>query len=791
MSYLLKLFKPALKYLIKRTAQKSLPKTDGSLQFKGLEQPVTVYRDKWGVPHIYAKSTKDGLSAQGFVHAQDRFWQMELYRRIATGTASAVMGKDLLETDIAIRTLGLSQIVDKDLESYKKSKVMPLLEAYAAGINQYIDSAKNNLPVELFLLKYKPEPWTVRDTLAVGRVFAFQMSHGWIVEMDKQAIVDAVGPEKASELDIHYNPLNPPALHEGIETFTYQENGSLTAFNGPYLKPTGGSNNWSVAPHKTKTGKPFLCNDPHLPLTLPGVWFENHVDAPDFKITGISIPGNPGIMVGHNENIAWGATLAFADIQDTYIEEFTDDSLTQYKYKGKKKATTIREEVIEVHKGKPYRFKVYETHHGPVISDILNYPNKKVTLCSNALKSGSLVEGILSINQAENWDDFVRSIKYITSPSLNLAYADVKGNIGYWMTGQVPLRKKECQGNMLPKNGSSGDDEWLGNIPFEEMPHAFNPAKGYVLTCNNKIVPDDFPHYISNLWMNGYRAKRLEQLLDVEKLLSTEDFKQMQSDLFCISGLELASQYNGLTHPKSSIQKTIELLLDWDGVLTADSVGGCIYHMVRKSLVDIVVRRQLDQKLTEKFIGIDPIENATPFSEYFGHDITALLRMLNDENSWWVNQAGGRKAVLLEAAELATRTLRVRFGPNQKKWQWGKLHNLTFTHAFAQKQEVFDFLNIGTYAIGGDPDTACQMSWKPQKPFDGGGEIVGPSYRQIIDLGNFSNSVTMLVPGQSGNPQSSHYDDQVEMLLNNYYKPMFWERKDVEENAKHVLELTP
>ncbi len=790
MSFLLKLFKPALKYLVKRTAIKNLPQTEGALKFEGLDHPVTVYRDKWGVPHIYAKSTTDGLKAQGFIHAQERLWQMELYRRIATGTASAVMGKDLLETDVAIRTLGLHKVVEQDFQLYKKSKIMPLLDAYSAGVNQYLKSSNAGLPVELFLLKHKPEPWTVKDTLAVGRVLAFQMSFGWIVELDKQTIVDAVGPEKAAELDVHYNPANPAALSEGIETFTYQENGSLAAFKGPYLKPTGGSNNWSVAPNKTKSGKAFLCNDPHLPLTLPGIWFENHIDAPDLKISGISVPGNPGIMVGHNEDIAWGATLAFADIQDTYIEEFTDVTLSNYKFKGNEKKTIIREEVIQIAKEKPYKLKVYETHHGPVISDILNYPNKRVTLCSNALKPGRLVEGILSINRSTNWNDFVESNKYISSPSLNLAYADIKGNIGYWMTGEVPLRKKECQGTMLPKDGASGDHEWLGNIPFEEMPHAYNPERGFVLTCNHKIVPDDFPHYISNLWMNGYRAARLEQLLVTDKKLSVEDFKQMQSDLYCIPGLELASMYNGLTHPKAAVQKTIELLLNWDGILSSESVGGCVYHVIRKFLTDLVIRQQIDKKVADKFVGSSPIENATPFSEYFGHEITALLRILNDKSSWWNKQAGGTKAVLLEAAELATRSLRAQLG-DSKNWHWGKLHRLVFTHPFAQQQEVFDFLNIGTFSVGGDPDTPCQMSWKPEKPYDGGGEIVGPSYRQIIDLGNFSNSVSMLIPGQSGNPQSVHYDDQVEMMLKNYYKPMFWTLEEVKENAKGILEMKP
>jgi len=791
MSFLLKLLKPALKYLAKRTATKNLPQTEGTLKFTGMEHPVTVYRDKWGVPHIYAETTADAMRAQGFIHAQERLWQMELYRRIATGTAASVMGKDLLETDIAIRTLGLHKVVDQDLELFKNNKELPLLEAYSQGINQYLSTAKNSLPVELYLLKHKPEPWTVKDVLAVGRVFAFQMSYGWIVELDKQAITDAVGPEKAAELDIHYDPANPAALPNGIETHTFQENGSLAAFKGPFLKPTGGSNNWTVAPHKTKTGKPYLCNDPHLPLTLPGIWFENHIDAPGLKISGISIPGNPGVMIGHNQDIAWGATLAFADIQDTYIEEFTDDTLTKYKFKGKTKTTVIREETIAVHKGKPHQLKVYETHHGPVISGIANYPNKKVTLCSNVLKPGKLVAGILSLNRATDWNEFVSSLKLVTCPSLNIVYADTKGNIGYWMTGEVPLRKKECQGTMLPKDGASGDHEWLGNIPFEEMPHAYNPEKGYVVTCNHKIVPDDFPHYISNLWMNGYRATRLEQFLDTEEKLTPNDFKKMQSDMFCIPGLEMAGLYNGMIHPKAGVQETIELLLDWDGILGPESVGGCIYHVIRKSLIDLVIRKQIDNELANKFTGISPIENATTFSEYWGHEIYALLRILRNDSSWWLKQAGGRKAVLLEAAELATRSLRLKFGRDTKQWQWGRLHRLQFTHPFAQTQPIFDFLNSDSYPFGGGPDTPCQMSWKPEKPFDGGGEIVGPSYRQIIDLSNFSNSVTMLAPGQSGNPQSPHYNDQIEMLMNDKYKPMYWEKEEVIANAKSVLKLEP
>ncbi len=789
MSILLKMLTPAFRYLVKSISKKNLAKVDGNLPFKGLSGQVEVIRDEWGVPHIYADNLPDALRAQGFVHAQERLWQMELYRRVSTGTASELMGEELFQVDRAIRTIGIARIAADDERKIRKDKLYPHLQAYVEGINEYITQFSNTPPFEMKLLKGKVADWKIVDVLAISRMLALQMSYGWLIEIDRQRMVDAIGAEKAAELDIHYRSDNPSVLPLGNETYTMQDDGKLAAFSGPFLRPSGGSNNWTVAPHRTVSGSAYLCNDPHLPLSLPSIWFENHMECPDVRVTGVSIPGLPCVMIGHNEHIAWGMTLAFADIQDTYVEEFVDDTLTEYKYKNKiRKAQIIEEKINVLNVAEPHIERVVLTHHGPVISDVVGYPTKKIALKSKALEEGKMVEGFYELNLAKDWDGFVHSMRKIIAPALNVVYADTSGNIGYWMTGQVPKRNKEDEG-AFPRDGSSGEHEWNGNLPFEEMPHALNPKRGLVFTCNNKVINDDYPHYLGNYWMNGFRAAKLDELFNAKEKFDWTDFVDMQANFDCIPGKEMGEMYKGLQHKNPLVQKAIDLISTWNGSLKADSIPGTIYQVVKKEMVDLVIRKQLNEHLANRFKGETTLENAFPFSEYFGHDITALQRILKNEKSWWNLEAGGTEKILLDSIENAVSWLAKELGTNPDKWKWGSLHTLTFSHAFAQKAPFDKILNIGPFPIGGDPDTPCQMSFLPEKPFDGGGVIVGPSYRQIINLGDFSKSKSILPPGQSGNPLSKHYGNQVHLFLNNEYKPMLWERKDVEAHGIGKLVL--
>jgi penicillin amidase len=792
-----KLITPFLKAYVLQQSKKSIPQNSGTLSLKGLTADVQVHRDNYGVPHIYAHNDNDTFFAQGFVHVQDRWWQMFLTSIVATGNVAKYLGHEALHVDRAIRTLGLNRLAQADIESLRTENEYDMLEAYIRGVNAGIQHLKNTnkIPVEFTLLKISPPDWKMTDTLAIARLTTLHMSYGWLIEIERQRIVDLVGTEHAAEIDIHYPHTNPVALPQGNQTYQWLTDGRLEAFIGPLLRPQGGSNNWSVNKTITTDGQTYLCNDPHLGLLSPSVWYENHLCSPDNEITGVSMPGLPMVLLGHNRHIAWGATLAFTDIQDTFVETFTNEQATHYIYDGKQLPSILVEETIEIKDKKPHTERIIYTQHGPVISDVADYPNKKITLRSMALLSNRMLLGFARLGRATSWDEFVMACSLIEAPSLNLAYADNKGNAGYYMTGKVPIRAGK--NGQLPRNGSLREQDWVGFVPFDKMPHALNPTRGFNYSCNHKIVDDSFPYYLGNEWMNGYRAKRFEQLMDMHKTVGIQNFKAFQNDFLCLPGMEMQEVLRQWAHTpavaqlSAQAQAMLSAFLKWDGMLDADTTGGTIYQVLKQHLIDLVIGTVLGKKLNDRFKGAPPVPIAYPLTEFYGHDTTAVLRIMQNAQSWWNKQAGGTDAIWLQVLEDTYKWLRHKLGNGVEKWQWGKLHVLTISHAFGQKQPTDEIFNIKVGAIGGDTDTLCQMGFTPHKPYDGAGMMVGPSWRQIINTTDFSKSLCILPPGQSGNLASPHYKDQLEMWLNGQYKTMLWTPEQVQAATVATLVLKP
>jgi penicillin amidase len=788
MSLLDKLTLLILKPIVKRRSLKALPQIEGDIALSGLKAPVKVLRDAWGVPHIYAESLGDLAFAQGYVHAQDRLWQMELNRRVARGKVSELVGPDGLDTDRATRTLGFDRLARADYDVLTE-ELRGHLQDYVNGVNAYLEANRKKLPVEFSLLKCDPVPWEVVDVMALSRMLAWQMSFAWYGEIIRAKIIDAVGAEHAAELEIHYPKNNPAGLEQYGEANLVLDDGRLQAFTGPFLQPMKGSNAWSVAGSKTVSGKPILCNDPHLPMMQPGIWYQNHLTGGSIEVTGVSIPGAPLVMIGHNAHIAWGATLAFTDIQDLFVEKFTDSSCANYVYKEEVRTSQIIEETIKV-KGKPDHIeRVVITHHGPVISDITGEKNLKLTLCSKALGQSNLMQGWYDLNRAANWNDFVGAMKHINAPALNVPYADVHGNIGYWVTGEVPVRK---EGNgSVPSEGWTGANEWKSIVPFEEMPHTFNPSKGYVVTCNHKVVGDDYPHYLGNAWMNGYRARRLENILKSKDKFTIADMKAMQMDIECIPALEFIEHFKALNLDNQDINiiRAKHLMVSWDGKLSTDSVAASVYELTRLFMLDVVVGPKLGEDLTNSLRGNSFSENLSPQYEFYGYDTVTLLRLLDDPNSWWIEEAGGKSAVMLKSLEKTVEYLMKTFGEDTSQWHWGNIHQLSFHHIIGGKKPLDKIFNQGPFPVPGDTDTLLQTAPLAKSPL--GDNIIAPSYRQIIDMGNFSNSVSIMPPGQSGNTQSQFYNDHLQKWLDGQYNPMLWEKEEIERKTKFRLKLTP
>jgi penicillin G amidase len=790
MPFIDKLGSFVLKPIIQNMSKARLPQLDGNVKITGLKEPVEIIRDRWGVAHIYAHSLPDLLIAQGFTHAQDRLFQMEMFRRVARGQLAELIGKDGIEVDKYARTMGYERIAKKDWEVFESQpELRDLINYYCQGVNAFIKQAgEKKLPVEFGLLKISARPWEPVDVLSFSRLMVALLTWGWYDEIIRAKLISYVGEAAAAELDNSYPKGNPITLPKGIEFNKLDLGDIVHPERGEFIPNIQGSNAWSVSGKRSITGKPFLCNDPHLSLKNPNIWYENHIYCPELHATGASIPGLPMCQIGHNEKIGWGITLSFTDLEDIFMEDFTDSSCRQYVHGDGVKNTIFHEEKIFI-KGheEPYTFQVLETIHGPVISDIINEDNYRLSLCSQALKPGKVLEGWYRINKASNWDEFTDGVSYITAPGLNICYADVDGNIGYYNSGQNPVKNKTTAS--VPSTGNGAGD-WEAFVPFNEMPHAFNPEQGYVATCNHKIEPEGYPHFLGDIYMNGYRANRLKELFSQKEKFGPDDFTAMQTDFHCVPGKEFAALYRDIHFEAAEYQQLADLMLEWDGVLAADKIEGSIYKVTKNFVVRRLYEAGIsDKQLINALMGKGTHDIYDPVSSFLGHNTATLLRVINDPDSWWVAQAGGKEKVLKEGLRDAVNWLRVNYGTKKEKWLWGRVHAITFKHTLSIKPTLARIFDVGPFPMGGDTDTlwqTCELNWEK---FDG--ELAGPSYRQIIDFSNFDKSTTVTPAGASGNMASPFYFDQLEDWFKGNSHPMSWSRKQVEAHQKHKLMLRP
>ncbi len=764
-----------------------MAQTEGTLGVKGLQAPVEVLRDQYGIPHIYAQNDHDLMFAQGFVHAQDRFWQMELNRRTATGTLAELFGELALDTDRATRTFGFDRLGRKDWEVVSE-EVRSLVRAYTDGVNACLELFPNKLPVEFTLLRHRPRPWQVEDTMAMSHFMEWQLSHAWYSEIVRAKLLEKLGEEHLADWDVFYPPENPVTLPEGIQFNRLEPTGRLTALKGPWLERNKGSNEWCIAPWRSATGAAILCNDMHLVPAIPLIWYTNHLVSNNFNVTGVTVPSLPLVQVGHNARIGWGMTLAFTDCEDLFVEKFDPQNPRRYEFQGEWLEAEVVEEAIPV-KGRrePVVEKVILTRHGPVISDAVGQQGQRLAVQSMALQPCQALDGWLRLNLASGWDDFVEAMKLMQAPQLSVAYADTDGNIGWWATGRTPIRKKG--GGAIPAPGWTGEYEWEGEIPFEEMPHGLNPASGYFVNCNNKIIGEDYPHHLGNAYMNGYRARRLEEMIESQASISLDDCAAMQLDVTCIPGQKLAGFLAGFASTEADVQLAAGMLRDWDGRMTIETPAGALYEAIRHRLVWNLLEPVLGKDLTVEYLGrsFNPVIYTD--HEMQGNDTQALLRLLEAPDSWWFQQAGGKQALIERSVKEAVNSLREELGEEESGWQWGRLHTITFAHALGMQKPLDQVFNRGPHPVGGNCDTPWQAAYAPGEPFQN--RLWAPSMRQILDMGDLTRCRFIMPVGQSGQLGSRHYDDLIEPYLNGGYIPMLWSRSQVEEALEARLDLQP
>lgn len=787
MSIVFDLLQPVARAGLVTLSRQRLPPVDGELILAGLDAPVRVLRDRWGVPHIYAQNDHDLFFAQGVVQAQDRLWQMELYRRVSTGRLSEIVGEQGLPTDRLTRTLGFYRLGEQDYAALEE-KVCDALLAYVAGVNAYLDHASHALPVEFTLLGHHPEPWMVQDTMALSRLIVWQLSTAWYGEIVRAQIIETVGSEHAAELEAIYPPDHPFTLPEGITVRHLQPEALLAESTSPFVFKGQGSNAWVVAGHKTTTGMPILCNDMHLPLMLPSIWYENHLESNHLHVVGVSVPGMPLVLVGHNARIAWGATLGMTDAEDLFVESFDGSSLARYAFRGQwVDAETIPETIHIKGRKQPHIERVTLTHHGPVISNVLDGANQRLALSSKALQPLQVFQGWWLLDQAQDWDAFMEAVRHIRAPQLSLVYADVAGNIGYWLAGAVPIRANGRADTPAP--GWTGEHEWIGEVPFEEMPHAYNPPQGYIVTCNNQVIDEDYPYFLGNSWQSGYRAQRAVDVLESKQQFSLQELAALQSDVQSRPALEFVDYLRALPPQDPDTRLAIDLLRDWDGCLSTDTVAGSIYQATYYSLVRNLFEAGMGTELMLRFMGEGFNPLLRPISDLYGQETAIVLRLLATPSSWWIEQAGGREALLTRSVKQALRWLRKTAGPDPQQWQWGKIHFLTLAHPFSTSSPLGQVFNLGPYPLCGDGDTLCRSGIAPEDP--NASHTIAASFRQVVDLDDLSRSMGVLPPGQSGQLGSPHYDDLMALWLRGEYHPLLWTQEQVEQQKAASLLLLP
>lgn len=785
----------ALRFLV---VPRAFPQTEGTIQLTGLDAPVDIFRDSFGIPHIYASTEHDLLMAQGFVHAQDRFWQMEFQRRIGSGRLSEVLGEAALPRDRYIRTVGWHRTAAIEAERLAPEERV-LLEAYAAGVNAYLETHPGSKGLEFTILgltgvEFEPQPWTPFDTLTWGKVLAWELGGRRTIELTRAHIAARLGTASVPVLMPPYDADYP--LIVGSSAPEASLRAIPEAAFTPILPGDGlgiGSNNWVIAGDRTTTGSPLLANDPHLDIQIPSIWYEVGLHCepvgPDCRlnVVGASFLGAPGVVLGHNERIAWGFTNLGPDVVDFFVERQNPDNPNQYEYQGEwQDMQIVREEIVVAGREQPEIVIVRITRHGPIINDVAGgtevewaYGWEPLAFSWTGLDPGAMFRSLLLLNRAQNWEEFREALRYWDVPGQNAVYGDIEGNIGYQATGRVPIR---ASGNgSMPVPGWTSEYEWVDTVPYEQLPSVFNPPAGYISTANNAVVGPDYPYFLSMDWNPGYRARRIVELIEADDSISLVDMQTIQRDSTPLYAQDILHWIVALQPEEPRLQAALDLLRSWDGRADRESAGAAMFEALRIELIKATFEDELGQQL---------------LSRSRAYLIEALSNLLGQPDAAWFDnvrtpEVEDQEATILAALTAAVDYLSETLGDEMNAWRWGDLHTATFENQSLGQSGIAPIewiFNRGPVETDGTIATVNNTAYDPGNPF---AVKTTPSYRQIIDLGDFANSLSIHTTGQSGHPFHEHYDDMIDLWRNGQYHPMLWARAQVEAAAEAHLRLTP
>jgi penicillin G amidase len=764
--------------LLMYVAQGGLPQTSGTIE-TDVASTVEIYRDEYGVPHIIATNIEDLFFANGYAQAQDRLWQMDMSRRGVGGKLSEILGEDMIETDTFTLTVGFNRAAQKSYQLLEPD-TLRYMEAYSAGVNAYIEDNYNRLTPEFTLLGYKPEPWTPIDSLLIGVYMSWYLGGNMNDELFHSALIEQVGPELALELFPDYPDdglVIVPTLPEErrveeervaklIRLARLGELGGRTTY-----APGLGSNNWVISGDLTPGQGAILANDMHLAMGLPSIWHTTHLILEDqFNMSGTMFPGAPGIVVGFNEHIAWGYTNTGPDVQDLYRLELNPTNPQQYLYMGEwVDAEIIIEEIRVKGEDEPRQLEVLETRFGPVISSVVDL-DTPLSLRWVTLDGTRDFDAILSCMGARNWEEFITIQENFMMATQNIVYGDREGNIGYRANGLIPIRRSGS--GLLPADGTTDEFEWIGYIPYDELPTLYNPPEGIIITANHRVVDDDYPYFISASWSPPYRAMGIWRELTGRDVLTLEDMIRAQTSLYNSQAEILGPVLIGALRAaelSEAEEAALELFEEWlkDPVEAADQVGASIYHSLYLHLLKLTVADEMGEELYEAFLKTRAVENV-------------FDRMLLTGQSGWFNnietaEQEGRDQIIAAAFGKAVAFLEEELGKDPAGWHWGKLHTITLKHNLGSVDLLARFFNRGPYPVGGGIYSPAVMAYQASDPY---GVTVSAPWRYMIDLSDYS-AFDSMAGGSSGHFRSKHYNDQTEMWLAGEYKEMIFEPEAV------------
>jgi len=767
--------------------RQSLPQLEGSVTLSGLKAPVDIVRDRYGVPHIYAGSVEDAYFALGFVHAQDRLWQMEMNRRIGSGRLSEALGPATLDADKFLRTLGVRRVAEATLKKLD-ARTRSQLDAYTAGVNAFLAQRSGPLPPEFLLTGVQPEPWQSADSVAWVKMMAWDLGANWRTELLRLRLAKKLSTAQIGEFLPPYPGDAPLKIANYAALYRQLDASKLAALALPGLSEDGASNNWVVAGSRTASGKPLLANDPHLGLAAPAVWYFAHLSAPGFDVMGATFPGAPFVTLGRNRHIAWGFTNTGPDVQDLYIER-VDGAGQVLAPQGWQKLAT-RTETIKV-KGQPdVTLTVRASRHGPLISDVFKPAadalpqNFALAFAWTALRDDDRsIQAVGKFASAGNWKEFLAAARDFHSPQQNMVYADTAGNIGFVAPGRVPLRKP---GNDLkgeaPAPGWDAKYDWAGFIPFEKLPQSYNPAAGEIVTANNKIVPKNYPYYLTSEWVLPYRAERIQQLLDATPKHTLQSFARIQADTVSLQVREILPLLLKTRTADAGAQQVLQQLGRWDANMAVDSAEPLIVSAWLRELGRLIYADELGDM----------------FKAEWAHRADFMYHVLADTGGaghWCDNVNTPEKETCAEllprALELALADLKRRYGDDPGKWRWGDAHYALSEHRpFGRQPQLAKIFDItvpspgDTYTVDVGRNTLSDET----APF---ASRHAASLRAIYDLADLDKSVYIDSTGQSGNVLSPLYRNFAERWSRVEYIPMSMRRADAEAGELGTLRLQP